>query len=404
MVFDVTIIGGGIVGLATALQLLRQFPHLKLAIIEKENALATHQTGHNSGVIHSGIYYKPGSLKAKNCVEGVKDLLTFCDENNVSYQKCGKIVVATRPEEISRLEELERRGKANGVPDLEMIGPERLKEIEPHATGLQALYSPQTGIVDFVQVAHAYAKRIELMGGLIFLGQPVQGVDVKGKESIVKTATKEYRTKYLINCAGAYSDQIARMCGTQQAMYQIIPFRGEYYFLKPEKRSLLKGLIYPVPDPKFPFLGVHLTRTIHGEVEAGPNAVLALSKVGYRKTDINPADLWQMMRYKGFWKMVGRYWRMGMYEVYRSFSKKAFVKDLQRLMPELTEEDIVPGGSGVRAQAVKADGTMLDDFAIAEEPTQLHVLNAPSPAATASLAIGKQLAALARKNFDLKRH
>lgn len=393
--WNVVIIGAGILGLSTALQLLNQHPHLQIAILEKETEIAKHQTGHNSGVIHSGIYYKPGSLKAQNCTNGIHKLLAFCDKHDIRYNLCGKVIVATSPDELPRLEELEKRGKANGVEGLEMIGPERLKEIEPAVVGIKALYSPKTGIVDYVKVAQAYAAEIQRLGGVILTSQCVQCIKIGEKNShIITTQHQEFCTHTLINCAGFYADRIAHMTEPDVSPKQIIPFRGEYYELVPNKRDLIKGLIYPVPDPKFPFLGVHLSRTIDGLVEAGPNAVLALSREGYTKTSIRLKDCWDILTYKGFWKMAARYWDVGVYEFYRSFSKRAFLKSLQRLVPELQSKDLVPTIAGVRSQVITQDGRMVDDFLLVERPGLIHVLNAPSPAATASLAIGGYIASL----------
>lgn len=401
--YDLTVVGGGIVGLATAMQVLEKYPRLKLVLMEKEEQLARHQTGHNSGVIHSGIYYKPGSVKAQTCVTGRKALIDFCDREGISYELCGKVIVATSEEELPRLEELHRRGVANNVQGLEMIGPERLKEIEPHANGIKALRAPSTGIINFTKVAQAYATRIRKMGGEIRTSQQVRNIVPADGELLIETSSAEFRSKFLINCAGLFSDRVARMMSRSrpETDLRIIPFRGEYYMIVPEKRHLVRGLIYPVPDPRFPFLGVHFTRTIHGDVEAGPNAVLALAREGYRKTDVDFSHAWQILSYKGFWSMAGKYWKMGMEEMYRSISKPAFVKALQRLLPDIRSEDLVPGGAGVRAQAVSATGALLDDFVIEQTGNAIHVLNAPSPGATASLAIGQNIVEMAAKAFSL---
>lgn len=401
--YDLTVVGGGIVGLATAMQVLEKYPRLKLVLMEKEEQLARHQTGHNSGVIHSGIYYRPGSVKAQTCVTGRKALIDFCDREGISYELCGKVIVATSEEELPRLEELHRRGVANNVQGLEMIGPERLKEIEPHANGIKALRAPSTGIIDFTKVAQAYATRIRKMGGEIRTSQQVRNIVPTDGGLVIETPSTEFRSKFLINCAGLFSDRVARMMSRSrpETDLRIIPFRGEYYMIVPEKRHLVRGLIYPVPDPRFPFLGVHFTRTIHGDVEAGPNAVLALAREGYRKTDVNFSHAWQILSYKGFWSMAGKYWKMGMEEMYRSISKPAFVKALQRLLPDIRSEDLVPGGAGVRAQAVSATGALLDDFVIEQTGNAIHVLNAPSPGATASLAIGQKIVEMASKTFSL---
>ena len=401
--FDLTVVGGGIVGLATAMQIAEKYPGVKLLLLEKENQLARHQTGHNSGVIHSGIYYKPGSVKAQTCVTGRKALIEFCDREGIAYELCGKVIVATSEEELPRLEELHRRGAANNVQGLEMIGPERLKEIEPCANGIKALRAPSTGIIDFTKVAQAYATRIRKMGGEILTSQQVRNIVPADGGLAIETSSAEFRSKFLINCAGLFSDRVARMMSRSrpETDLRIIPFRGEYYMIVPERGHLVRGLIYPVPDPRFPFLGVHFTRTIHGDVEAGPNAVLALAREGYRKTDVNFSHAWQILSYKGFWSMAGKYWRMGMEEMHRSISKPAFVKALQRLLPDIRSEDLVPGGAGVRAQAVSATGALIDDFVIEQTGNAIHMLNAPSPGATASLAIGKKIVEMASKAFSL---
>ena len=406
--YDITTIGGGIIGLATAMQLAENFPSLKLLLLEKETHLAKHQTGHNSGVIHSGIYYKPGSLKAQTCVSGRKALLEFCDRHRIPYQLCGKVIVATHKEELPRLDELLRRGTANGVPGLEMIGPERLKEIEPYTNGIRALYVPGTGIIDFTRVAKAYAERFLSSGGEIRTSHEVRGVAQGNDRLIIKTLAGEFRSKYSINCAGLFVDRIAKITNrtgppnkAKGTDLRIIPFRGEYYTIIPDRRSLVKGLVYPVPDPKFPFLGVHFTRTIHGDVEAGPNAVLAFAREGYRKTDVNVRDLWQILSYRGFWLMAQKHWKTGLGEIYRSISKRAFVKALQRLIPDVRADDLGSGGAGVRAQALSVTGALMDDFVIAQTPNVVHVLNAPSPGATASLSIGKMIVDIAAKTFSL---
>jgi L-2-hydroxyglutarate oxidase len=406
--YDLTVIGGGILGLATGLKILEAHPDIKLLIVEKEPDLARHQTGHNSGVIHSGLYYKPSSLKALKCVAGRKALMAFCDQNSVRYEICGKVVVATSQEELARLDELYRRGVANGLQGVEMIGPERLKEIEPHAIGIKALYVPETGIIDYTKVAAAYAAKIRSAGGEIRTSSKVTGIAGRGGEITLQTTSGDFRARHLINCCGLQSDMIAKMTAApgnaNSDEHRIIPFRGEYYKLAPAKHYLVRNLIYPVPDPTFPFLGVHFTRMIKGEggIEAGPNAVLAYAREGYRHTDVNAGDLWSTISFKGFWAMTGKYWRTGFGELYRSLSKAAFVRALQKLLPEITESDLVPGGSGVRAQAVSASGALVDDFVIQQSRNAIHVLNAPSPGATASLAIGRSIAEMAAKTFELK--
>ena len=390
--FDLAIVGAGIVGLATGLAISRRQPQLSIAVIEKESDVARHQTGHNSGVVHSGIYYRPGTLRARLCVEGVKLLREFCEEQGLPYDRCGKVIVATDEEELPRLEALFERGTRNGVPGLELIGPERLREIEPHAAGIRAIWSPNTAIVDYGAIARRYAELLRENGAHFQFGTRVTGIsETKGLLRIA-TTEGEIRSRYLINCSGLYSDEVARMAGHQPTV-QVVPFRGEYYKLRPERRDLVRGTIYPVPDPAFPFLGVHLTSTVDGEVEAGPNAVFAFAREGYGWTRINPRELAQSLRYPGVWQLARKHWRVAAYEYYRSFSKRAFVRSLQRLVPELQEEDVVRHGAGVRAQALNRDGSLADEFVIISSERSLHVLNAPSPAATASLAIGRHLAA-----------
>ena len=405
--YDLTIIGGGILGLATALKITATHPDIKLLLLEKEAELARHQTGNNSGVIHSGLYYRPGSLKARLCVSGRKELMAFCDANSVPYEICGKVVVATNEGELPRLDDLYRRGEANGLKGLEIIGPERLKEIEPHATGIKGFYVPETGIVDYRKVAAAYADKVRNANGDIRLSQRVVGILDRGDEIVLQTSGGDYRTKYLINCCGLQSDIVALMTGggshqSNEEEHRIIPFRGEYYKIAAEREFLVKNLIYPVPDPTFPFLGVHFTRMARGGVEAGPNAVFAYAREGYRHSDINLPDLWRTLSFKGFWAITGKYWQTGFGELYRSLSKKAFVRALQKLLPEIGASDLVPGGAGVRAQAVSASGALVDDFIIRQNQRAIHVLNAPSPGATASLAIGQQISELAEKSFALK--
>ena len=398
--YDITVIGGGIVGIATAMQISKKYPKYKVGVVEKEPELARHQTGHNSGVIHSGIYYAPGSLKAQNCVTGVQKLLKFCDENEIKYDLVGKVIVATSEDELPRLDELQRRGNANGVPGLEMIDRDRLLEIEPHSAGIRGLWSPKTGIIDYTEVTRAYARHLQEQGGEIILGAKVESIHVGSDHMHLATTQGDVQTKHLINCAGLYSDAVARMMGLSLGL-RIVPFRGEYYFIRPESHHLVKGLIYPVPDPEFPFLGVHFTRTIHGGVEAGPNAVLALAQEGYTKTSFRPQEAIGTLTYNGFWTMARKYWKTGMQEVYRSFSKQQFTKALQRLVPEITEADLQAGGAGVRAQAVEESGKLVDDFRIVETNDAIHVLNAPSPGATASLSISENILGMAEKSFGL---
>jgi len=395
--YDVAIVGGGILGLATARALLERAPGVRIAILEKESKLATHQTGHNSGVIHSGIYYRPGSYKAKLCGEGKGLMREFCATHGIRIVDCGKVIVATREDELPRLQTLYERGIANGVP-VEMIDAKRLREIEPHAAGLRAIHSPTTSIVDFGLVSTAIAGELTARGVAIETNAKVLAI-VRTRDGIeIGTSRLAVEARWLINCAGLYADVIARMAGAAPDV-QIVPFRGEYYMIRPERRHLVKTLIYPVPDPEFPFLGVHFTNTVHGDVEAGPNAVLAFAREGYQFTKVNPRELAETLAYPGVWHMVRRYWRMGSYEMYRSLSKAAFVRALQRLVPEMKAEDVTRGGAGVRAQALARDGSMVDDFRIVDTDTAVHVLNAPSPGATASLAIGRHIAGVAAEKF-----
>jgi len=387
------IVGGGIVGLATAYTLLRTRPKLKLLLLEKESEIGRHQTGNNSGVIHSGLYYKPGSLKARNCIEGYHKLLNFCEEHEIEHEICGKIVVATEKDQLSLLKSLHERGHQNGLRGLKPIPAEALADYEPHVAGLEGLWVPQTGIINYMDVANTLARLIQESGGEILLERQV--IDIKtGVTTEVITQQETYRTDLVISCAGLYSDQVTKFTEPNLDI-QIIPFRGEYYQLKSEKEYLVKNLIYPVPDPSFPFLGVHFTRMIKGGVEAGPNAVLAFAKEGYKKTDIKPSELIDTLRWPGFQKIAFKYLGKGLGELYRSYSKQAFTKALQKLIPEITENDLIPGGAGVRAQASSRDGGLLDDFYIVENKSGIHVCNAPSPAATSSLAIGETISDLA---------
>lgn len=395
---DIAVIGGGIVGLATALALTEESPGLRLALLEKEPRLADHQTGHNSGVVHSGIYYAPGSRKARLCVEGARRLVEFCGENGVTVRRTGKVIVAVTGEELPRLDTLYERGTANGVAGLERIGPERLRELEPYARGLKALHSPGTSTVDFREVAAAMAKRLEQRGVAVKTDARLTAVRGTPGEMELSTSRETVRARWMVNCAGLYSDTVALMAGAPPGC-RIVPFRGEYYHLRPERRDLVRGLIYPVPDPAFPFLGVHFTRTVRDEVEAGPNAVLAFAREGYRFARIHPAELASTLTYRGFWAMVRRHWGMGTREMLRSLSKAAFTRALQRLVPDIRSGDLEQGGSGVRAQAVDPDGSLVDDFRIVPSPGAIHVLNAPSPAATASLAIGRHVARMALEHF-----
>jgi L-2-hydroxyglutarate oxidase len=369
----VVIIGGGIVGLATAKALVEAERPLRPIVLEKEAALARHQTGHNSGVIHSGIYYRPGSLKARFTVQGAREMVAFARRHGIAHEVCGKVVVATRRDELPRLAELHHRGQANGTPGLEMIGPERLREIEPHAAGLQALAVASTGIIDYVAVAERYAALVRERGGEVRTGTRVTGLRRAQGAWVVETSTGTEHTPYLINCAGLHSDLMARLAGAPPPV-RIVPFRGEYYELVPARAHLVRSLIYPVPDPAFPFLGVHFTRMVQGGVEAGPNAVLAFKREGYGKTDFDAREAWQTLGYPGFWRLAAKYWRTGAGEFYRSFSKAAFVRALQRLLPELGMDDLHPSGAGVRAQAIDARGGLVDDFSIQTLGGVVHVL------------------------------
>ena len=383
---DVAVIGGGLVGLATAMALAER--GAAVTVLEAEERLAAHQSGHNSGVIHSGLYYMPGSLKARLCVEGARSLWSFCEEEGIAVRRCGKLVVATHEEELPRLDELERRGHANGVNGLRRLRADEIREIEPHAAGVAALHVAETGIVDYLAVAQAYARRVELHGGRILTNARVRSVR---PGLAVETTAGTVSCARLVNCAGLQSDRIARLCGAEPDV-RIVPFRGEYYELVPERSRLVRGLIYPVPDPRFPFLGVHLTRMIGGGVEAGPNAVLALKREGYRWADVSLRDSLATAGWPGFWALAARCWRIGFYEVWRSLVKSAFVRDLQRLVPEIRPEDVHRSGAGVRAQALERNGALVDDFRIVSSERAVHVLNAPSPAATASMAIGRAVA------------
>jgi len=388
--FDLVIIGGGIVGLATALEATRRFRDRRIAVLEKEGAVACHQTSHNSGVIHSGIYYKPGSLKAKNCVAGAAAMVQFCREHNIVFEICGKVVVATVESELPGLQELMRRGTANGVPGLAMVNAEQLHELEPYCSGIAALHVPGTGITDYSAVAKKYADLVVYAGGKILTECAVESIKKNASEVIVETTRGSIQANFAFNCAGLYSDRVMRLAGDAQGL-KIVPFRGEYYEIVPERRKLVRNLIYPVADPRFPFLGVHFTRRIAGGIEAGPNAVLALKREGYRKTDFDLKDTFETAAFPGFWRMAAKYWRNGAGEYYRSLNKRAFARALQKLVPEIQAADLVPAGAGVRAQALDRRGALLDDFCILRSERMIHVCNVPSPAATASLVIGKQI-------------
>ena len=398
MQYDITIIGGGIVGLATAFRLKESNPSLKIVLLEKENGLAKHQTGNNSGVIHSGIYYKPGSLKAQNCINGYNQLLDFCNKEGISYELCGKIIVATKNEELEQLENLYQRGIQNGLTEVKKISANGIKNYEPYAAGIAGIWVPYTGIIDYKDVCQKFAEIfVNRYQGEILLNQKVTGIKTANQTCEVITIDKTYQTRLVINTAGLYSDEIAKL--TRKTEVRIIPFRGEYYEVKPERHHLVRNLIYPVPDPTFPFLGVHFTRKLKGGIEVGPNAVFAFRKEGYKKSDIKINELISALAWPGFQKVMWKYWKMGLGEYYRSFNKKAFTTALQKLLPEIQKTDLIPGGSGVRAQACAKDGTMIDDFLIYDDQYIINVLNAPSPAATGSLSIGKTISDMALKRF-----
>lgn len=395
---DIIIIGGGIVGLSSAYHLLLKNPSLNILLLEKEEQLAAHQTGHNSGVIHSGIYYKPGSLKAQNCLTGYRMLLDFCTQHAIPFDLCGKIIVATTEKELPELEKLYQRGLENGLTDIRYISADEIHAYEPHVKGLKALHVPYTGIIDYTEVCKKLAELIQQAGGEILTGQKVSDIDIHANGVEINTGKAVYQGKLMVNCAGLFCDKIAEMAG-EDANTRIIPFRGEYYMIKPEKKHLVKNLIYPVPDPDFPFLGVHFTRMIDGGVEAGPNAVFAFKREGYHRTDVDIAEMFESLTWPGFQKVMQKYWKTGLGEFYRSFSKAAFTRALQRLIPSIQEEDLIEGESGVRAQACDRTGGLLDDFKIIERPNAVHILNAPSPAATSSLSIGTTIAELTLKHF-----
>jgi L-2-hydroxyglutarate oxidase len=402
---DVAVIGGGIIGLATAMALTER-TRAAVVVLEAEGRLAAHQTGHNSGVIHSGLYYPPGSLKARNCVAGREALYRFCAEHGIAHERCGKVVLAVRECELPRLEELERRGRANGLQGLVRLAPGEIREHEPHARGVAGLFVPDTGIVDYTAVSEAYAGCVRAAGGSVVTGARVTACRRDpspggGAASLaLETGRGAMHCRALVNCAGLHSDRVARLCGVEPGV-RIVPFRGEYYDLVPQKHGLVRNLVYPVPDPTFPFLGVHFTRMVRGGVEAGPNAVLALRREGYGRADFSLRDTAELLAYPGFWRMGLRHWRKGLHESWRSTSTRAFVAELQRLIPELTSADVLRAGTGVRAQALEPGGKLCDDFRIAEAERMIHVLNAPSPAATASITIGRAIAARAQEGFGL---
>jgi (S)-2-hydroxyglutarate dehydrogenase len=391
MIYDVTIVGAGIVGLATAYKLIDQNPRLRVCVIEKESKIAQHQTGHNSGVIHSGIYYKPQSLKAINCQKGYQQLIDFCKDYGIKYDLCGKVIVATSEHEKESLDNIYKRGIENGLTGIKKISAQEVKEIEPHVSCVEGVWVPQTGIVDYKDVSAKYADLIVQNGGILLLSEKVLKIHSSKNETIIVTNKQEIKSRTVVNCSGLYSDKVAKYTN-KDIDVQIIPFRGEYYDLKKEKEYLVKNLIYPVPNPDFPFLGVHFTRMIHGGVEAGPNAVLAFKREGYSRWDINMKELFETLFFSGFQKVATKYWDEGWMEMKRSYSKKLFVKALQTLIPEIQSEDVIRSGAGVRAQACDSAGNLLDDFAIFENDNIINVCNAPSPAATSSLAIGNTIA------------
>ena len=396
--FGVAVIGGGIVGTATAMALSGKVPG-DVVVIEKEDRLAAHQTGNNSGVIHSGLYYRPGSLKARNCTAGREALYRFCEENDIPHERCGKLVVATRKDELAGMEKLAERGMANGLTGIRNLKGEELTEYEPHVHGLAGLWIPQTGIVDYHAVTTAFARKVREGGGEIRTGTRFISYTRDNGELVLETSKGIVRSRFLVNCAGLHSDRVARICGVSPGL-MIMPFRGEYYVLKKEREHLVKGLIYPVPDPRFPFLGVHFTRMVTGGVEAGPNAVLGFRREGYRKFDISPRDLAEILFNPGFMRMGLTHWRMGVGEMYRSFFKPGFVASLKRIIPEISGRDVTRGGAGVRAQALERNGLLVDDFRIVEAERMVHVLNAPSPAATASITIGQTIAERVMEGVD----
>jgi L-2-hydroxyglutarate oxidase len=396
----VAVVGGGIIGLSSARALSRRVPGLRVVVLEKEDTIGVHQTGRASGVVHSGVYYTPGSLKARLCTEGARALIAFCEERGIPFRRCGKVIVATSEEEVPRLEELHRRALANGVDGAELIGRERLAELEPRAAGVRALHVPTTGIVDFVRVAQAYADDVVASGGEILLGHEVTGVSSRGRRALVETSAGELEVDHVVACAGVYADRVARLCGGT-AEPRIVPFRGDYYVLKPERRSLVNGLIYPVPDPEFPFLGIHTTLRPDGSVWLGPNAVLAFARDGYGRYRVRPRDLLETLASPGFRRLARRHWRTGTAELVRDYSRRLFVASARKLLPDLRADDVLPGPAGIRAQALAADGSLVDDFVFERGEQVLHVRNAPSPGATSSLLIGDSIAEMAVEAFAL---
>lgn len=395
---DVVIIGGGIVGLASGWRISQRFPNKSILVLEKETEVAQHQTGHNSGVLHSGIYYKPGSLRALNCREGKEEMEAFCDAEEIPWDQCGKVIVATQESEFSSLDTIFSRGQQNGVT-CEMIDEARLKELEPHVAGIRGIHVPETGIIDYKQVAERLAQLIQETDNQVITGAEVIGIVHHADHITIQTRKGEYSAKQVINCSGLFSDRVARLGGSKPNS-KIVPFRGEFFTLKPQAQHLCRTLIYPVPNPEFPFLGVHFTKIIHGGVECGPNAVWAFAREGYSNTHINFRDMFESATYPGFLKMATKYWKTGVKEMWRSLNKAAFVKELQRLVPEIKSEDLETAPAGVRAQALGRDGKIIDDFLIDESDHMINVLNAPSPAATSSLRIGTMVTDVLAKRLD----
>ena len=391
---SILVVGGGIVGLATAYRLTEKFPDARVTLLEKEAGLGRHQTGHNSGVLHCGLYYQPGSVKARLAVTGIRQMVAFCQENSIPHEVCGKLVVAGDDTELPRLRALEERGRSNGLEGLRWLTRDQMREIEPHVGGVAALQVPQEGIVDYPRVCEVLAARLSERGATLVTGAKVQRLQPLSNGWRAHSAKGDFEADFLINCAGLHCDRVAELAGERRQM-RILPFRGEYYKLKQARQGLVRNLIYPVPDPRFPFLGVHFTRLIHGGIEAGPNAILATSREGYRRTDLNLADLFDALSYRGFWRFLSRYPSTAWFEIRRSLSRNLFCRSLQRLVPEVQPDDLDTGGSGVRAQAISPAGELVQDFSLITRPNAVHVLNAPSPAATASLAIGAEIASLA---------
>jgi L-2-hydroxyglutarate oxidase len=394
----IIIIGGGILGLATACKLSRRSSSPRVTVLEKENKVCAHQSGHNSGVLHAGLYYKPGSLKARLAVSGVRELVAFCRQHNVPHEICGKLVVAADESEVPRLRDLHERGTKNGLEGLRFLNREQMREIEPHVGGVAGLHVPQEGIVDYGKVCEAMRAEIEAKGGSVVLGAKVSALELKNGEWRIGTTAGDQVADFIVNCAGLHCDRVSMLAGEKRDV-RIVPFRGEYYQIRPERQHLVRNLVYPVPDPQFPFLGVHFTRLIHGGIEAGPNAVLAFAREGYHKTDVKVADLWDALTFPGLWRFLAKHKRMSWEELRRSFSRQLFCASLQRLVPDIRADDLSPGGAGVRAQAMSPDGNLVQDFCLLHRPRALHVLNAPSPAATASLAIGEEIANLVASEF-----